>query len=460
VTRRLLFTYLSLAIVVLAALEIPLGVVNARSATRDLTAKVERDAFAMASLSESTVEHEQPADLRAVRSLALRYTQDTGGRVVVVDGKGLGVIDTSPPAPGRRSFASRPEFAAALRGEVATGTRHSTTLNATFLFVAVPIASGGRILGAVRVTYPTSTLDARVRRYWLVLAGIAGVVLAVALLLGVSFARWIRRPLAGLEQAAARVSGGDLAVRAAVPDGPPELRALTLQFNEMVVKLEALVDAQRDFVADASHELRTPLTALRLRLENLEQSVDARGRAGLDAARAEIERLSGIVEALLALARADAAGTPATPADIGAVVRGRVDTWRVAAEERGVELRLDAGQVPPSRANADRVAQVLDNLLANALDASPPAGVVTVSTEALAGRLVIRVRDEGPGLSAEQKARAFDRFWRGSTRGGGSGLGLAIARRLVEADEGTIELGDAAGHGLEATVTLHAAPPA
>ena len=458
-SRRLLFTYLSLAVVVLAALEIPLGAVNARSEKRDLTAKVERDAVAVASLAESTVEHERPADLRAVRALALRYSHDTGGRVVIVGRKGAEIVDTSPPAPGRRSFASRPEFAAALRGEVAMGTRHSTTLNATFLYVAVPIASGGQVLGAVRVSYPTSTLDARIHRYWLVLVGIAGVVLAVAALLGASFARWIRRPLAGLERAATQVSGGDLAARATIPEGPPELRALTLQFNEMVVKLEALVGAQRDFVADASHELRTPLTALRLRLENLDQDVGVGGRAGLDAALGEIERLAGVVESLLALARADAGSAPSVTVDLAAVARERVETWRAAADERHVELRLDEVAVPLVRAGADRVAQVLDNLLSNALDASTAGGVVTVTVSAGGSLAELRVRDTGPGLSTEQKVRAFDRFWRARPGGGGSGLGLAIARRLVQADGGTIELRDPAGGGLEAVVRLQTARP-
>jgi signal transduction histidine kinase len=451
VSRRLLFTYLSLAIVVLAALEIPLGVVNARSEKRDLTAKVERDAVAVASLAESAVEHERAADLRAVQALATRYAHDTGGRVVIVNGKGIELIDTSPPAPGRRSFASRPEFAAALKGDVATGTRHSNTLNATFLYVAVPIASGGRILGAARVSYPTSTLDARVRRYWFVLAGIAGVVLAVAGLLGASFARWISRPLAGLEQAATRVSDGDLSARAVLPDGPPELRALTLQFNEMVVKLDGLVGAQRDFVADASHELRTPLTALRLRLENLERDVSAAGRPGLDAALAEIERLSSIVESLLVLARVDAGSLPSTKVDLAAIAGERVETWRGVAEEHGVGLHFVGEPAVQAQASADRVAQVLDNLLSNALDASPSAGEVTVLVAATGAAIELCVRDQGPGLSPEQKARAFDRFWRAGT-GGGSGLGLAIARRLVEADGGTIELRDAAGGGLEAIV--------
>src|SRR5581483_4772911 len=122
------------------------------------------------------------------------------------------------------SFASRPEVAAALRGEIATGTRHSRTLGATLLYVAVPVASGGRVRGAVRISYPTSALDARVFRYWGLLAAIGGVVLVLATALGLRFARTLTRPLSRLEAAAAAVGAGDLAARAPTGGGPPEIQ--------------------------------------------------------------------------------------------------------------------------------------------------------------------------------------------------------------------------------------------
>ena len=333
-TRRLLISYLSLAIVVLAMLEVPLGFINARGERAQLTAKVERDAVTIASLAESTIEGEaSTSNLPAIAALARRYAADTGARVVITNGKGVAVVDSAPPTSGRRSFATRPEFRAALRGDVATGSRHSSTLGYDLLYVAVPIASGGTVHGAVRVTYPTSELDRRVRNYWLALAGIAVVVLAVAALIGLSFARWIRRPLAGLEVAAADAGGGDLSARAPVPDAPPELRRLALEFNDMVARVEGLVSVQQEFVADASHELRTPLTALRLRLENLERHVGDDGRTSLAAAATEVERLSGLVDELLALARADAGTAPAETVDLTACGGG--PDRRVAADRGG-----------------------------------------------------------------------------------------------------------------------------
>ena len=455
-TRRLVLSYLSLTIVVLAMLEVPLGFVYARRERAQLSAKVERDAVTVASLAESTVEHDAvTANLPALTALARRYAADTGGRVVIVDKQGVALVDSAPLAPGRRTFATRPEIRAALNGNVATGVRSSNTLGYDILYVAVPIASGGVIHGAVRITFPMSEVDQRVRNYWLALAGIAAIALAAAALLGLSFARWIRRPLAGLEVAAAEAAAGDLSARAPVPDAPPEVRHLALQFNDMVARVDGLVAAQRDFVADASHELRTPLTALQLRLENLERHVDAGGRGGLDAASAEVERLSSLVDSLLALARADAGTAPAENLDLTAAVRERVDAWEPVAGR--TQLRLDARASVTARAGPDRVAQVVDNLVANALRHAPDGSPVTVTVLRAGSYAELRVRDEGEGMTDEQKARAFDRFWRAGSADGGSGLGLPIARRLVEVDAGTIELQDAVGGGLDVVVRLPAA---
>ncbi len=455
-TRRLLVSYLSLTIVVLAVLEVPLGFVNARNERANLAAKVERDAVSVASLAESTLEGERTAsNVAALRRLATRYAASTGGRVVITNRKGIAIVDSTPPEPGPRSFASRPEFSSALKGNVTTGVRQSHTLGYSVLYVAVPVASGGVIHGAVRITYPTSKLNERVRHYWLVLAGIAAIALGVATLVGFRFARWIRHPLESLEDAAARAGAGDLSARAEVPDGPPELRTLALEFNDMVARVDGLVTAQRDFVADASHELRTPLTALRLRLENLERHVAKDGRPGIAAAANEVGRLSNLVDSLLALARADQNATQATNLDVTALARSRCDAWQPVLE-RGVALELDAPTAVQARAGSDRLEQVLDNLIANALRAAPDGTTVTVTARQVRTTAELTVRDHGAGMTADEKARAFDRFWRAGSGGDGSGLGLAIARRLVELDGGTIELLDAPGAGLEAVVRLPA----
>lgn len=455
-SRRILFAFLGLVVVVLAALEVPLGVQNARTERRTLSTKVERDATTMASLSEDALKTPGRRLLEPLAAIAYRYRQDTGGRVVIVNRRGIAVIDTNPSGAGTESFASRPEIAAALKGNVVSGTRWSATLHTSLLYVAVPVAPSGRAEGAVRITYPTSAVDARIRRYWLVLAAIAGVVLAIAAVVGIRVATFVSRPLRGLERAAGAVGRGELSARAAEDEGPPEVRSLAAVFNDTVAKLEHLLRSQQAFVADASHQLRTPLTALRLRLENLARDVAAPGQGDLAGALAEIERLAGLVDGLLSLARADAEAAPAGPVDVGALLQDRVDAWSALAEEKGVQLVAQAAKAPAASASEERLRQAIDNLIENAVEVSPRGGSVTLSARSAPPWVELRVRDEGPGLSADERGRAFDRFWR-ARPGEGSGLGLAIVRRLVEADRGTVELLPAPDHGLEAVIRLHPA---
>ena len=446
-TRRLLLGYLGVTLFVLLALEVPLGIQNQRNERHDLAVRLEHDATTLASFAEDAVQTLSERQLTAIAGKAYAYGSGTGARVVVVDRHGDALVDTSGRVPGRESFASRPEIHAALRGNVASGTRRSETLRTTLLYVAVPIASGGVVHGAVRITYPTSTVDARILHYWLILAAIGAVVLAAAALVGLLTARFVARPLRDLEQTAARVGRGDVGARASEQHGPPEVRSLAAAFNDTVAKLGQLLRSQDEFVADASHELRTPLTALRLRLEN----GDGEG------ALREVERLADLVGGLLALARADAGTATVASIDAPAVVRERVAHWTPLAEERNVRLRAEAAASAPARAAQERLVQVLDNLIANALEVAPAGSTVTVAVRSDGAVTEIHVVDEGPGLTAEQRERAFDRFWRAGSGPGGSGLGLAIVRRLVEADEGSAALEAAPGGGIDAVVRLRRA---
>jgi signal transduction histidine kinase len=443
VTRRLVLGYLGLALFVLVALEVPLGVQHQRTERRDFAAKVEHDATTLASVAEDAVQNRSSSQLRHVAAFAYDYTRSTGTRVVIVDRRGVALVDTAPRGQAAESFASRPEIAAALRGTVASGTRRSETLRTTLLYVAVPVASGGVVHGALRITIPTSAVDARILSYWLILAAVAAVVLAAAALVAVALARFVTRPLRGLERAAAAFGTGDFDARAPDRDGPPEVRSLARVFNENAAKLGQLVRAQGEFVADASHQLRTPLTALRLRLET----------GDVEGGLTEVERLAALVDELLALARADA--RPAVIVDVAAVVHERVEHWRSLAEEREVVLEADTNGEARAHGARERIAQTLDNLLSNAFEVAPPGTTVTVSVRIDGPWVDLRVRDRGPGMTDEQRTRAFDRFWSGGERG--SGLGLAIARRLLDADGGTIELRNADGGGLEAHVRLRSA---
>ena len=455
-TRRLVATYVILAAIVLVALEVPLGIVNERGQRHDLQQRVERDAVALAALVEDTLQGGAEAGDPTLRRIVRDYGAATGARVVVVGPAGTALADSDDERGLGRDFSTRPEIAEALDGAVATGSRRSDTLDTDLLYVAVPVASGGTVHGAVRASVPTSRVDALVRRYWVVLAIVGLVVLGAVALAGLWLARWVSRPLTDLRDATRRAEAGDLSVRADAREGPEEVRELATAFNDMVARLDALVGTQEQFVADASHQLRSPLTALRLRIENLQHDGDAATASELEDALAEVDRLSRLVNGLLALARAERAAHERAPQDVGALVDERADAWRPAAAERGVVLRADGPAGLMALAAPGALEQILDNLIANALDVAPAGSAVTLRAEGRDGGAEVSVTDAGPGMAPEDRARAFDRFWRGREDRPGSGLGLAIVKSLVEADEGTVRLEEPSGGGLRAVVALRA----
>lgn len=455
-TRRLVATYLVLAAVVLVALEIPLGIVYQRSQHRDLQQRVERDAVALSALVEDTLQDGATPGAPALTAVVDRYASSTGARVVVVDSRGRLVADSESSRGLERDFSTRPEIARALRGAVASGTRRSDTLNEQLLYVAVPVTSGGVVHGAVRASVPTSRLNSLVIRYWLVLAGVALVVLAAVAVAGRWLALWVSRPLTHLRDAARRAEAGDLTVRADDSSGPAEVRELSSAFNDMVSRLDLVVGTQEQFVADASHQLRSPLTALRLRIENLQHDASTPVDDELESAIAEVDRLSRLVNGLLTLAHADRRAPARSRQDIGLLVGERADAWRFAAAERGVEIVTRVEGAPRALVSAGALEQILDNLIANALEAAPPETAVLISAIDGAGGVTMEVSDHGPGMEPEAREHAFDRFWRGRGDRGGSGLGLAIVKSLVEADGGTVALGEMPGGGLRVVVSMPA----
>jgi signal transduction histidine kinase len=467
--RRLLWSYLSITAFVLLVLEIPLGVSYSNSVERRLTSDAQHEAFAVAIRTQGPLER-VATDARAaarLRALAHETQARTGGRVVIVDttGRAVGDSDVVDDDAPLRDYASRPEIEAALTGRQVSGVRSSHTLDAALLYVAVPVGTSEGIQGAVRVTYPASVVDDRIREIWLLLAATGGVVLGIVFLVSQLLARSITRPLDELRDASLQLGAGDLSVRAEVPRGPAELTELATSFNATAARLEQLVTAQRGFVADASHQLRTPLAALRLRLEILEADVDGPIADDLDGALAEVERLSRLVDALLALARAEQAPSDPVAVSLAEVVAGRREAWDAFAAERHVHVVADLRGAPYALVTPGRLEQVLDNLLNNALEVAPAGSAVRIATTVISPDSVqLVVSDEGPGMSDEERARAFDRFWQssGARRGrpsGHFGLGLAIVRQLVTSDGGTISLGPVPeGSGLRVTVRMRRAP--
>ncbi|HUE58155.1 MAG TPA: HAMP domain-containing sensor histidine kinase, partial [Acidimicrobiales bacterium] len=294
---------------------------------------------------------------------------------------------------------------------------------------------------------------------WIALGGFAAALLALTALVGVVLARSLSRPLRRLESAVNGLGAGDLTTRAREDQGPPQIRSLAHQFNNMAARLAELVDSQARFVADASHQLRSPLTALRLRLENLEAGTTEDTGEGIAAAGREVQRLSRIVDGLLTISSAGQEEPRREAVDIHAVISHRCEAWDALASEKGVTLEHNSHDPLFAALVPGDLEQILDNLLANALDASPDGSRITVSVETDRSRAIhVHVIDHGPGMSDEDRNRAFDRFWQGqASNGGHSGLGLAIVRQLATRNHGSIELRQAYPTGLDVVLAVGAA---
>jgi two-component system, OmpR family, sensor kinase len=394
-------------------------------------------------------------------ALAEAAARSLHGRVLIVNAGGRVLVDSAGPAEVGSSYGSRPELRRALAGTPNQIERYSRTLHREILATAVPVVHDGQIAGAVRVTQSIDSVKGAVFRVEIELIVIGLVVLLIGLLGGSVLASQISRPLRRLEQVARRVAQGELSARA-VPEGSREQRSLAHSFNEMADRIIRLLDAQKDFVADASHQLRTPLTGLRLRLEEARASVDDDHASAheLDRAMTEVDRLSETVSELLLLSRAGERSLAGTNVDLGEVVAAALQRWTAEAAERKMALKVEAehvaGSVWIAREDMDRA---LDALIENALHYSAAGTAVTLT----AGPARIEVLDRGRGITGDERELVFDRFRRGSAgRAGppGHGLGLPIARELARAWGGDLLLEPRPGGGTRAVLDLTGVDPA
>jgi signal transduction histidine kinase len=269
-----------------------------------------------------------------------------------------------------------------------------------------------------------------------VVFGIALAIAAlVAIVLAAFFARMLARPIQRVAQAAERVAAGDLTTR--VPeDGPTEVRALATAYNTMADRLEEQEMLRREFVVNASHELRTPLTNLQGYLEALRDGVLPPDPATFDSLREEVDRLGRLAASLDILAGAEGERPEPMPVDIGALVRGAAELASPALSRQSIALSVDSPDGLMADARGDEIAQVMANLLSNAVRYTPTGGDVRVEAARTSDGVVVRVANSGEPIPAHDLARVWERFYRveksRDRQRGGAGIGLAIVKRLVE----------------------------
>jgi two-component system, OmpR family, sensor kinase len=309
------------------------------------------------------------------------------------------------------------------------------------------------------IAQPLDSVDSTLHRLFLIEVLVTAAVLAALAALALWIIRMSLRPLARIEQTAEAITAGDLSRRVEYADPQTEVGRVGSALNTMLDRIEASDRRLRRFIADASHELRTPLAAVRAYAELFERGAAARPsdlERSMSGITRESERMSLLVEDLLLLARIDE-GRPLErkPVDLAAVVGEAVDAARVVEPDRPIEVSIEPATVTGDEA---RLHQVLDNLLANARTHTPAGTPVSIELRRVDGDAELSVADHGPGLTEEQAARVFERFYRtDSSRArasGGAGLGLSIVAAVAEVHGGTAEARPTPGGGATFVITL------
>jgi signal transduction histidine kinase len=286
-------------------------------------------------------------------------------------------------------------------------------------------------------------------------AGIGG--LLVALILAVVITRSIAQPLQTVARAAAEVAEGKFDQQVPIK-GPAEIRAVAEAFNRMSAEIRTEQMSQKDLLANVSHDLKTPLTSIQGYAQAIIDGAAPDPRRAARIIYDESARLNRMVVGLTDLARLQAGQLVMShqPIDLGQLAGAIAQRLEVVAAEKQIALRIDTPSMPPIMGDGDRLAQVITNLISNAITYTPEQGTVHVSTQIRDGGVEMIVRDTGVGIPAEELPRIFERFYqvdksRGPRRG--TGLGLAIAQEIVQAHGGTISAASP-GKGRGATFTV------
>ena len=397
-----------------------------------------------------------------------------GGAVVM----GLPLEEAFTQMPAAEQYVSIPtsdlvrrsEIDSALKGTPATAIRRVLG-DQRVLYAAAPVyAANGQISGIVYIAtpLPAGGLPANII---LQLAGAILLAVLLATFAGSLLARRIARPLEGLASAATAISKGDLAGRVETESNIRELQSLGNTFNEMAENLRQSDEAKKAFIADVTHELRTPLTVIKGTIETLEDGAfdDAEGRGPLlTSMQRETDRLIRLVNELLVLTRADAGSLQLDlqSLDLVELAETRCEVFSGLATRQRVTLKCsaDSQSAPRVKADPDRLSQIIDNLLDNAIRHSPENSTITVRVKPADQGMECSVADQGTGIPAQHLPFIFERFYRvdasraRNRRDGGTGLGLAIARALVNAQGGQISAQSLEGKGTTITFWLPIPP--
>ena len=328
--------------------------------------------------------------------------------------------------------------------------------------LTVPVVVDGDVRAVAQIARSEVPIRSALRELLLLFATAVPLTLGLAIAVGLFLAGRALDPIDRITRTAAGINADDLSRRLGLPRRDDEVGRLAATFDTMLDRLDRAFRRQRQFTADASHELRTPLAMLQ---SQIELALDRpRGAAEYEATLIslgdDVRRMEGLLGDLLTLARAEAGHLPLAPEslDLADLATDVAAAMEPLASARGVQLARAGDDSLPVVADQTRLTQLLVNLLDNAVKYTPDGGMVTVSTERVAGEARLSVADTGVGVAPEHLPHLFDRFYRADAAraraDGGAGLGLAICRWIAEAHGGRIDVTSRLGAGTTVAVRL------
>src|SRR3954454_4651282 len=442
---RLLAAFAYTLLVVIVALEVPLSA----NVSDRVNAEGEADSAAQAQVVAASAA-DQLKNENGLEARTRQAAVSLDGLVFVIDGQGRQIASSAGGVAAIPRPTDDPIALQALRGEIAQGRHHE---GRDVLSTAVPIVHNGRTVGALEVEQSLNAVHDQVRQDVLALVGIGALALLLGLRVAWILAGSIARRLRSLGDAARRRAHGEADARAR-EYGSREQVEVAREFNEMADRLQAVLESQRAFVADASHQLRTPLTGLRLRLEAAGvKTSDPAVAKELEAAEQETERLNQLVEDLLELASSE---QPAEDdrTDLAGAARAAAERWRGPASESRHEIALEVDGSLVVWAGSRELAAILDNLVENAIKYSPRGSAVMIECGGENGSASVGVISDSGPLDDEVAAHAFERFYRGRGSNPGTGLGLPIVEALAKRRGGQASLDGVDETKVRAKVTL------
>lgn len=328
--------------------------------------------------------------------------------------------------------------------------------------VTIPVVVNGSQVATAYLNLPTSDEAVAAARRGLLDAVMWAAALAAALatVVAIVVSRRVSRPLLRLASATRAFAAGDPNPEAQLRPAPGELGEVGRTFAAMAATLRRQEELRRSLIADVAHELRTPVTILRGQTEQFLDGIEAPSTARIVSLHDEVLRLERLTDDLATLSAADAAGLSLQrqPTDLSSLTRQTVDAMLPTLAAAELDFGTDIEDDVTLDADADRIAQVITNLLVNAAKFTPPGGRIDVGLHSDATQAILTVSDSGPGIPDDELPHVFERFWRGRAKGhtGGSGVGLAVVQSIVNAHDGTVTAENNATGGARFVVRLPA----